>query len=56
MEYLTVQEVAKFFKVSDMTVYRLIKAKKIGTYRVGQTTRISDVDINKFIEENTTCQ
>jgi len=36
---LTAQEVAQFLHVSDMTIYRLAKAGRIPSFRVGNSLR-----------------
>ncbi len=36
---LTVREVAQFFMVSEMTIYRLAKAGSIPSFRVGNSLR-----------------
>ena len=49
-EFLTVQEVANVLKVTKMTIYRYIKAKKITAYKVGKDFRINKEEFDKFIE------
>lgn len=55
MEYgeklLTVGEVAGIMRVSNMTVYRLIKSGQLGAIRVGKNYRIRRSDIDRYLEE-----
>jgi excisionase family DNA binding protein len=46
---LTVNEVAKILRVSNMTVYRLVKGKQIPAIRVGKNYRIKEVDVEKYL-------
>jgi excisionase family DNA binding protein len=48
---LTVGEVAALMRVSNMTVYRLIKAGAIGALRVGKNYRIREADVNRYLAE-----
>jgi excisionase family DNA binding protein len=47
---LTVSEVAKVLRVSNMTVYRLIKAGEIPALRVGKIYRIREHDLESYLE------
>jgi len=49
-ELLTVIQVAKILKVSNMTVYRYIKAKKLTVIKVGRDYRIKQTEFDKFLE------
>jgi excisionase family DNA binding protein len=49
-DYYTVEEVARRLRVSNMTVYRWIKAGKLGAYKVGGEFRIAEGDIERFLE------
>ncbi len=46
---LTVNEVADILRVSNMTVYRLIKGGQIPAIRVGKNYRIKEVDVNRYL-------
>lgn len=46
---LTVNEVADILRVSNMTVYRLIKGGQIPAIRVGKNYRIKEADVNKYL-------
>ena len=48
--YFTVEEVAGRLKVSHMTVYRWIKAGKLAAYKIGGEFRITERDIERFLE------
>jgi excisionase family DNA binding protein len=46
---LTVNEVANILRVSNMTVYRLVKSGQIPAIRVGKNYRIKESDVNKYL-------
>lgn len=46
---LTVNEVASILRVSNMTVYRLVKSGQIRAIRVGKNYRIKEGDINDYL-------
>lgn len=48
---LTVGEVATLMRVSNMTVYRLIKAGQLGAIRVGKNYRIRRSDVDRYLTE-----
>ena len=48
--YFTVDEVAERLKVSHMTVYRWIKTGKLDAYKLGGEFRITERDIERFLE------
>ena len=50
-EILTIREVAGFLKVTERTIYRLAAAKKIPAFKVGGTWRFSRVDIDSWIQQ-----
>ena len=49
--FLTVAEVARRFRVSNMTVYRLIKSGRLGAVRVGRGYRIREEDVRRYLDE-----
>ena len=53
-ELLTVSEVADLLRVSNMTVYRLIKSNELGSVRVGKSYRIRREDIDRFLTQRYT--
>ena len=48
---LTVGEVAEVMRVSNMTVYRLIKSGELAAVRVGKNYRIRESDISRYLTE-----
>jgi excisionase family DNA binding protein len=48
---LTVAEVAATMRVSNMTVYRLIKAGDLPALRVGKNYRIRESDVDRYLSE-----
>jgi excisionase family DNA binding protein len=48
---LTVAEVAGVLRVSNMTVYRLIKAGELPAIRVGKSFRIHQRELTAFLSE-----
>jgi excisionase family DNA binding protein len=48
---LTVGEVAKLMRVSNMTVYRLIKSGQLSAIRVGKNYRIRGADIDRYLTD-----
>jgi excisionase family DNA binding protein len=47
-EIFTVEQVADYLKVSISTVRRLIKAKKLKAYKVGNQYRIRKADLERL--------
>ena len=48
---LTVGEVAGLMRVSNMTVYRLIKAGQLAAIRVGKNYRIRRTDVDRYLTD-----
>ena len=48
---LTVGEVAATMRVSNMTVYRLIKSGQLAAVRVGKNYRIRESDVERYLSE-----
>ena len=48
---LTVGEVADTMRVSNMTVYRMIKAGQLAAIRVGKNYRIRESDVQRYLVE-----
>ncbi len=46
---LTVGEVAATMRVSNMTVYRLIKGGELPAIRVGKNYRVRESDVDKYL-------
>ncbi|MGH2722545.1 MAG: helix-turn-helix domain-containing protein [Actinomycetota bacterium] len=51
-EFLTVTEVARLMRVSNMTVYRLIRSGALGAVRVGNRYRVRSSDVHKYLDES----
>ena len=49
---LTVQEVAGIMRVSNMTVYRLIRAGELRSARVGRGYRIRQSDVEAYLSRD----
>jgi len=50
-EFYLVEELAKKLRVSEMTIYRYIKAKKIKAYKIGKEFRIDKEEFDKFLDK-----
>lgn len=48
---LTVSEVAGTMRVSNMTVYRLIKSGQLSAIRVGKNYRIRETEVDRYLRE-----
>jgi excisionase family DNA binding protein len=48
---LTVAEVADTMRVSNMTVYRLIKSGDLAALRVGKNYRIRESDVDSYLSQ-----
>jgi len=47
----TVQEIAKHLKVTEITIYRLLKKGEIVGYKVGDSWRIDEKDLKTYIRK-----
>lgn len=47
---LTVAEVADLFRVSSMTVYRLIRNGELPAVRVGRSYRVREDDLQSYLQ------
>jgi excisionase family DNA binding protein len=47
---MTVAEVARRLRVSNMTVYRLVKSGQLPAVRVGRGYRIREEDVHKYLD------
>jgi excisionase family DNA binding protein len=50
-QLLTVAEVAGAMRVSNMTIYRLIKSGQLAAVRVGKNYRIRESDVDRYLSE-----
>ena len=46
---LTVAEVAATMRVSNMTVYRLIKSGELAALRVGRNYRVREAELDRYL-------
>lgn len=51
-DILTLQEVAKYLKVDERTIYRMVKSKQLPAFRVRNQWRFKKDAIDKWIEAN----
>ncbi len=49
--FLTVAEVARSLRVSNMTVYRLVNSGQIDAVRVGRSYRIREGDLQRYLAQ-----
>ncbi|MDD5696613.1 MAG: helix-turn-helix domain-containing protein [Candidatus Pacebacteria bacterium] len=50
-EFYLVEELAQKIRVSTMTIYRYIKAKKIKAYKIGKEFRIDKEEFTNFLNK-----
>jgi excisionase family DNA binding protein len=51
-EVMTVTEVAEYLQVSEASVRRMLKAKKLPAFKVGQQWRFRKALVDKWMDEN----
>jgi excisionase family DNA binding protein len=51
---LNVEELAKFFGVSNQTIWRWCKSGKLPAFKIGSQWKIRQSDINKIINQKIT--
>lgn len=51
---LTVKEVASHLRVSEMSIYRMIKTGEMAATRVGKHFRIREDDVDNYLESRYT--
>ena len=49
-EILTVSEVAAYFKISEVTTYKLVQEGKIPAFKIGRHLRVKKSDLSEFVE------
>jgi excisionase family DNA binding protein len=49
---MTVEEVAKYLKVEESTVYTWARQRKVPAIKIGRFWRFRKEDIDKWLEEN----
>jgi excisionase family DNA binding protein len=50
-EFYLVRELAERLRVSDMSIYRYIKARKISAFKIGKEYRITEPAFNQFLNK-----
>ena len=50
-EFYLVEELAKKLRVSNMTIYRYIKAEKLKAYKIGKEFRIEKREFDNFLSK-----
>lgn len=50
-EFYLVEELAEKLRVSNMTIYRYIKAGKVRAYKIGKEFRIDKEEFNRFLDK-----
>jgi excisionase family DNA binding protein len=48
-QFMTVGEVARVLRVSNMTVYRLINSGQLPAVRVGKSYRLREEDVDRYL-------
>jgi excisionase family DNA binding protein len=51
-QFLTVSEVAQLMRVSNMTVYRLIKSGALKAVQVGNRYRVKESDVHQYLDDH----
>ena len=49
-EIMTVSEVAEYFKISEVTTYKLVQEGKIPAFKIGRHWRVKRSDLGEFME------
>ena len=47
---LNIKEVQEALGISESTIFRLMKSRKLQGFKVGRTWRFQEKDVNEFIE------
>jgi len=50
-EFYLVEELAEKLRVSNMTIYRYIKAGKVKAYKIGKEFRVDKEEFNNFLNK-----
>ena len=50
-DLMTVREVAEMMRVSNMTVYRLIKGGDLNAVRIGKNYRIRATEVDRYLRD-----
>ena len=49
--FLTVGEIARRLRVSNMTVYRLVRSGRLPAVRIGRGYRIREEDVRRYLDQ-----
>ncbi len=49
-EIMTVNQVAEYFQISEMTTYKLVQDGSIPAFKIGRHWRVKRDDLDEFIE------
>ena len=50
-DILTIKEVAEYLKLTERTLYRLVQEGKLPGFKVGNSWRFKQADIDRWIED-----
>lgn len=50
-DIMTLKEVAEFLKLSELSLYRLLRERKIPAFKIGQQWRFKKSALDKWIED-----
>ena len=50
-EILTVNQVAEYLQLSEMTTYKLVQEGRIPAFKIGRHWRIKRTDLNNLIDQ-----
>lgn len=50
-EIMTVNEVAEYLKISEVTTYKLVQEGKMPAFKIGRHWRVKRSDLSEFIEK-----
>lgn len=53
---MTVSEVARYLKISEVTTYKFVQEGKIPGFKVGRHWRVKRSDLAEFIEKQKTAE
>ncbi|HAM88582.1 MAG: hypothetical protein US83_C0011G0045 [Candidatus Falkowbacteria bacterium GW2011_GWC2_38_22] len=51
-KFYSIKEIAKIFGISNVTIYRLVEARKIPFYKIKGCIRFSHGDVIDYLEQN----
>ena len=48
---MTITEVAKYLKISDVTTYKLVQSGSLPSFKIGRSWRVKFEDLLEFIDK-----